>query len=81
MCEVYIAFMNDIISKGYAVKAPDEELSSQLGGVPPKEHKIHAVYDCGASYQGTLLNGQISPVSCLVLLAYKVLSRACGNNG
>lgn len=69
-CEDYTAFMNDIISKRYAVKASDEELGLQLGSVLPKEHKIHAVYDRGASYQGTSLNGQISPVPCLVSLPF-----------
>ncbi|KAJ8416516.1 hypothetical protein AAFF_G00358040 [Aldrovandia affinis] len=66
--EDYVSFMGDVINKGYAVKVPDEELSRGDGKVwfiphhgvyHPKKHKIRVVFDCGASYQGASLNGQL----------------------
>lgn len=66
--EEYVSFMNQVISKGYAVKVPDEELNRSDGKVwfiphhavyHPKKHKLRVVFDCGASYQGTTLNEQL----------------------
>ncbi|KAI4882679.1 hypothetical protein NFI96_029603, partial [Prochilodus magdalenae] len=64
----YTAFLNDVIAKGYAVEIPSEELNRSDGKVwylphhgvyHPKKLKIRVVFDCGASYQGTSLNGQL----------------------
>ncbi|XP_060753769.1 uncharacterized protein LOC132864368 [Neoarius graeffei] len=66
--EEYVSFMNQVITKGYAVKVPDEELNRSDGKVwfiphhavyHPKKHKLRVVFDCGASYQGTTLNEQL----------------------
>lgn len=66
--EDYVSFMNDVISKGYAVKVPNEDLNRSDGKVwflphhgvyHPKKRKIRVVFDCGASYQGTTLNEQL----------------------
>lgn len=64
----YTAFMNDIISKGYAEKVPAEDLEHSDGKVwyiphhgvyHPKERKIRVVSNCGATFQGTSLNEQL----------------------
>ncbi|KAL7882927.1 hypothetical protein SRHO_G00005850 [Serrasalmus rhombeus] len=54
--------------QGYAVEIPSGELSRDDGKIwylphhgvyHPKKLKIRVVFDCGASYQGTTLNGQL----------------------
>ncbi|KAK2920524.1 hypothetical protein Q8A73_000009 [Channa argus] len=64
----YITFMNDTITKKYAVKVPIEDLGRCDGKVwyiphhgvyHPKKLKLRVVFDCGASYQGTSLNEQL----------------------
>ncbi len=66
--EDYITFMSDMITKGYAMKVPDEDVSRSNGKVwyiphhgvyHPKKHKLCVVFDCGASYQGVTLNEQL----------------------
>ncbi|XP_054869314.1 uncharacterized protein LOC129349591 [Amphiprion ocellaris] len=66
--EDYVNFMNKVINMGYAVKVPDEELNRSDGKVwfiphhgvyHPKKQKIRVVFDCGVSYQGATLNGQL----------------------
>ncbi|KAL0177328.1 hypothetical protein M9458_026222, partial [Cirrhinus mrigala] len=66
--EDYVNFMNDVISKGYAVKVPNEDLNRSDGKVwfiphhgvyHPKKRKMRVVFDCGASYQGATLNEQL----------------------
>ncbi|KAI4884310.1 hypothetical protein NFI96_008914, partial [Prochilodus magdalenae] len=66
--EDYITFMNDMISKSYAVKVPNKDINRSDGRVwyiphhgvyHPKKHKIRVVFDCGASFQGTSLNEQL----------------------
>ena len=56
-----------MIKKVYAVKVPDEKLKRSDGKVwfiphhgvhHPKKHKMRVVFDCGASYRGTILNEQ-----------------------
>ncbi|KAL7877443.1 hypothetical protein SRHO_G00040860 [Serrasalmus rhombeus] len=66
-----IQFM-EIVSQsanlGYAVEIPSGELSRDDGKIwylphhgvyHPKKLKIRVIFDCGASYQGTTLNGQL----------------------
>lgn len=64
----YIAFMNDLIAKGYAERVPEDNLQRSDGKVwyiphhgvyHPVKKKIRVVFDCGASFQGTSLNDQL----------------------
>lgn len=60
--------MDRIIERGFAVKVPSKDLSCDDGKVwhlphygvcHTKKHKIRAVFDCEASYQGVTLNDQL----------------------
>lgn len=64
----YSAFMSNVITNGYAVKVPEQDLDRDDGKVwylphhgvyHPKKHKLRVVFDCGASYKGTTLNDQL----------------------
>ncbi|KAL0153188.1 hypothetical protein M9458_051515 [Cirrhinus mrigala] len=64
----YKIFMKDVITKGYGVQVPKEQLNRDDGRVwyiphhgiyHPKKHKIRIVFDCNATYQGTSLNKQL----------------------
>ncbi|KAJ8410005.1 hypothetical protein AAFF_G00210460 [Aldrovandia affinis] len=64
----YVAFMEDILKKGYAVKLNSAECEPTEGrtwylphhGVRhPVKQKLRVVFDCGASFQGTSLNQQL----------------------
>ena len=58
----YIAFMDDILKKGYAVKLSDSQRKEEPGIClirHPAKQKLRVVFDCGASFQGTLLNQQL----------------------
>ncbi|KAL7825761.1 hypothetical protein SRHO_G00334990 [Serrasalmus rhombeus] len=64
----YTSFLNYVIAQGYALEIPSGELSRDDGKIwylphhgvyHPKKLKIRVVFDCGASYQGTTLNGQL----------------------
>ena len=64
----YMAFMNDLVAKGYAERVPEEDVERSDGKVwyiphhgvyHPKKGKIRVVFDCGVSYQGTSLNAQL----------------------
>ncbi len=65
----YVAFMNDIISKGYARKVSESRMKVEEGktwylphhGVyhPKKPGKIRVVFDCSCSYKGTSLNEEL----------------------
>ena len=62
----YVAFINEIINKGYAEKVPQKILKTDPGkawyiphhGVyhPKKPDKIRVVFDCSAKFAGTSLN-------------------------
>ncbi|XP_062566787.1 uncharacterized protein LOC134229094 [Saccostrea cucullata] len=64
----YKAFMDKIISEGYARKVPIEDLNQDDGHVwylphhgvlHPKKKKLRVVFDCAARFQGTSLNEQL----------------------
>ena len=65
----YIAFINEILDKGYAEKVPEESVEADPGKVwyiphhgvyhPKKPGKIRVVFDCSAKFAGTSLNNQL----------------------
>ena len=64
----YNAFMSDMLSKGYAVRVPEEKLNKQDGNVwyvphhgvyHPQKKKLRVVFDCAARFQGTSLNDEL----------------------
>ena len=65
----YVAFINEIINKGYAEKVPKESIEVDPGRVwyiphhgvyhPKKPEKIRVVFDCSAKFAGTSLNDQL----------------------
>ncbi|CAM4597167.1 unnamed protein product [Leuciscus chuanchicus] len=64
----YTAFMNNLISSGYAEIVPTTDLERSDGKVwyiphhgvyHPKKEKIRVVFDCAASFQGASLNTQL----------------------
>lgn len=64
----YNTFINDLLTKGYAEKIPEQELDRDRGKVwyiphhgvyHPTKKKIRDVFDCGASFQGTTLNAHL----------------------
>ena len=64
----YVAFMDDLLKKGYAVKLESDECKPVDGltwylphhGVRhPTKKKLRVVFDCGASFGGTSLNQQL----------------------
>ncbi|KAL2099387.1 hypothetical protein ACEWY4_005867 [Coilia grayii] len=66
--EEYTAFMNDMLSKGYAVEVPTTQLNRTDGKmwyIPhhgvyhPQKKKLRVVFDCAASYQGISLNSEL----------------------
>ena len=64
--EDYVAFMNQMITKGYAERVPTSEETTKDGkcwyiphhGVyhPKKPKKIRVVFDCSSQYKGESLN-------------------------
>lgn len=83
-CADYIAFMSDMIVKGYAVKVPVKDVNRSDGKVwyiphhgvyHPKKKKLRIVFDCGASYQGTTLNKQLLQGPNLTSTLIGVLTR------
>ena len=64
-----MAFINDMMDKGYAEKVPNESLETKNGKVwyvpyhgvslPKKPEKIRMVFDCSAKFGGTSLNEQL----------------------
>ena len=81
----YIAFMNEVIDKGYAEKVPNEDLARDDGGVyyiphhgvyhPKKPDKIRVVFDCSAKYKGESLNDHLLRGPDLTNTLVGVLSR------
>ena len=67
--EDYVNFMNELLSKGYASKVPEDRETLESGrqwyipthGVynPQKPGKIRVVLDCSARFGGTSLNDQL----------------------
>ena len=67
--EDYANFMNDIISKGFARKVPEDRVaakSGQLWYIPhhgvyhsKKPNNIRVVFDCSARFGGSSLNDQL----------------------
>ena len=67
--EDYVTFMNELVSKGYASKVPEDREAPESGkqwyipthGVynPRKPGKIRVVLDCSARFGGTSLNDQL----------------------
>ncbi|KAK7944331.1 hypothetical protein WMY93_000059 [Mugilogobius chulae] len=64
----YVAFMSELLQKGYAEKVPEEEIVGEKGRVwyiphhgvfHPTKKKIRVVFECGASFQGASLNAQL----------------------
>ena len=65
----YVAFINDMIEKGYAEKVPEESLRTDANNAwyiphhgvyhPKKPEKIRVVFDCSAKFCGTSLNDQL----------------------
>ncbi len=68
-CKDYVAFMKDLVERGYAVRVPEQELSNHDDhtwyiphhGVyhPKKPTKIRVVFDCSAKYKGESLNNHL----------------------
>ncbi len=74
--EDYKIFMKDIITKGYAVQVPKEQLSRDDGRVwyiphhgiyHPKKHKICVVFDCNAAYHRSLKQTLLQDLISLTL--------------
>lgn len=78
----YTCCLNDVIEKGYAEKVPREQLHGMSGkvwyiphhGVHPRKGSL-LVFDCGATYQGTLLNSELLQGPDLTSLLLGVLPR------
>ena len=65
----YVAFINDMIEKGYAEKVPGGSLRTDANNAwyiphhgvyhPEKPEKIRVIFDCSARFCGTSLNDQL----------------------
>ncbi|GAA6232368.1 uncharacterized protein LOC120493481, partial [Lates japonicus] len=80
----YVAFMDDLVKKGYAVKldgAGREPTEGRMWYLPhhgvrhPTKQKLRVVFDCRASFQGTALNQQLLQRPDLTSLLVGVLMR------
>ena len=65
LCEQYTERMENMITKGYAERVPEDELCKDNGKVfyvphhgimSPNKDKIRVVFDCAAKYKGQSLN-------------------------
>ena len=66
--EDYKSVVNDMISKGFAQKVPEEEEIGEPGKVwyiphhgvyHPRKNKLRVVFDCAANYMGHSLNKEL----------------------
>lgn len=80
----YTAFMDNLLSNGYAERVPTTDLARSDGKVwyiphhgvcHPKKGKIRVVFDCAASFQGTSLNAQLLSGPDLTSTLIGVLTR------
>ncbi len=80
----YTAFMNNLISSGYAERVPVTDISRSDGKVwyiphhgvyHPKKGKMRVVFDCAASFQGASLNAQLLTGPDLTSMLIGVLTR------
>lgn len=80
----YTAFMNNLISSGYAERVPSTDLSHSdrkvwyiphQGLYHPKKGKIRVVFDCATSFQGASLNAQLLSGPDLTSTLIGVLTR------
>ena len=81
----YVAFINEILDKGYAEKVPEESVEADPGKVwynphhgvyhPKKPGKIRVVFDCSAKFAGTSLNDQLLQGPDLMNSLVSVLTR------
>ena len=64
----YTAFMDDMVSNGYAERIPEQEVHcghDRVWYIPhhsvhhPQKQKIRVVFDCAASYRGVSLNDKL----------------------
>ena len=66
----YIAFMNDIIDKGYAIKVPSDSVNKRCDGSlwylpyhgvcnPNKPGRVRVVFDCACQWKGASLNKEL----------------------
>lgn len=64
----YQAFMQEVLAKGYAEVVPQEQLETESGKawyIPhhgvyhPRKKTLRVVFDCGSTFHGTSLNGEL----------------------
>ena len=80
-----MAFIKDMMDKGYVEKAPNESLKTEHGKAwyvphhdvyhPKKPEKIRVVFDCSAKVGGTSLNEQLQQCPDLTNSLVGVLTR------
>ena len=83
----YTTFVNDVITKGYAQKVPNESGAARPDKVwylphhgtyhPKKPDRIRAVFDCSASFNGVSLSDQLLQGPDLTNSLAGVLIRFC----
>ena len=86
-CSDYVAFVNDIIAKGYSQRVPNELLTPTPGKVwylphhgvyhPKKPGKVRVVFDCSSKFQGLSLNDCLMQGPDLTNSLVGVLTRFC----